>query len=82
MRRSLLSAFFDAVRTQGKTRSIVTDGDGKQYSYADISRALFALSVPIKRLTQNDETIGILLPTGIGSVISLLSVQALSLIHI
>lgn len=76
IRRSLFEAFVDASRTHGKSKSIVTDGDGKTYTYADIMRASFALSAPLKQLTEPDETVGILLPTGAGTVISLLSVHA------
>ena len=76
LRRNLLEAFITASRTHGKTKQILTDGDGKTYSYADILRAAFALSAPIKKHTAADENIGILLPTGAGAIISLLSIHA------
>lgn len=76
IRRNLFQAFTEAARTQGKSKPIVTDGDGKSYSYADILRASFALSSPLKRLTAPKETVGVLLPTGVGAVIALLSLHA------
>ncbi len=76
LRRNLLAAFIAASRTHGKSTAILTDGDGKSYSYADLLRAAFALSAPLKTQTGRDETIGILLPTGAGAIISLLSVHA------
>ena len=76
IRRNLFEAFVDAHRTHGKSKSILTDGDGKTFTYADILRASFALSVPLKHVTEDGEAVGILLPTGAGAVISLLSIHA------
>ena len=76
IRRNLFEAFVDASRTHGKTKSIVTDGDGKTFTYADILRASFALSAPLKQVTEADEAVGILLPTGAATVIALLSIHA------
>ena len=45
-------------------------------TYGDIRRAAFALSTPIRDVTAKRESIGILLPTGAGAVIALLSIQA------
>jgi len=61
IRRSLFEAFSDACREHGKSKIIITDGDDKTYSYADIMRAAFALSVPIKRLSQKNERLGALI---------------------
>lgn len=75
-RRNLFEAYVDACRTHGKSKTIVTDGDEKTFTYADILRASFALSDPLKSATEEGEAIGILLPTGVGSVIALLSIHA------
>lgn len=75
-RRSLLEAFLDACRTYGAKTQILTDGDGRQMSYSELRRAAFALSAPLKDQTEDGENIGILLPTGAGAVIALLSVYA------
>jgi len=74
--RNLFEAFVDASRTYGKTKKIVTDGDGKTFTYADIMRAAFALSAPLKKATPNHKAVGILFPTGAGAIISLLSLHA------
>ena len=76
IRRHLFEAFIDAYRTHGKSKSILTDGDGKTFTYSDLLRASFALSAPIKRGTADEEAVGILLPTGAGAIISLLSIHA------
>jgi len=76
IRRNLFEAFVDAYRTHGKSTSIVTDGDGKAFTYSDILRASFALSSPLKQATEESEAVGILLPTGAGAVIALLSIHA------
>ena len=76
MRRNLFAAFADACKTHGKTKEIVTDGDGRILTYAEIMRAAFALSSPLKKYTKRNEAVGILLPTGAGAVISLFALHA------
>jgi acyl-[acyl-carrier-protein]-phospholipid O-acyltransferase/long-chain-fatty-acid--[acyl-carrier-protein] ligase len=76
LRRNLFEAFSDSARAQGKSKTILTDGDGRTLTYAEILRAAFALSAPLKKLTAANETVGILLPTGAGAVISLFSLHA------
>ena len=76
IRRNLFAAFAEACKTHGKSKAILTDGDGKTFTYADIKRAAFALSSPLKKHTKPNEAVGILLPTGAGAVISLLSLHA------
>lgn len=75
-RRNLFEAYIDACRTHGKSKQIVTDGDGKSFTYGEILRAAFALSAPLKNVTEDDEAVGILLPTGAGAVLALLSIHA------
>lgn len=76
VRRGLFEAFLDACKTHGAKTQILTDGDGRQLTYGELRRAAFALSSPLKAMTVRDENIGILLPTGAGSVIALLAIQA------
>ncbi len=78
IRRNLLQAFLAARKTHGPDMKILTDGDGRQLSYAELARAAFALSSPLKKITDADENVGILLPTGAGAVIALLTVHAAS----
>ena len=76
IRRNLFAAFEDACQTNGKAKKIVTDGDGKAFTYAEIMRAAFALSAPLKTHSKRNEAVGILLPTGAGAVISLFALHA------
>ncbi len=75
-RRSLFEAFLDACRTNGASTKILTDGDGRELSYGDLRKAALALSAPLKKKTEDNENVGILLPTGAGAVIALLSIHA------
>jgi len=74
--RDLFFAFLDASKAHGKDKTVIIDGDGRKFCYADLRRASFALSAPIKKHTRGDENIGILLPTGAGAIISFLSIHA------
>ena len=76
IRRNLFAAFADACQTNGKAKKIVTEGDGKAFTYAEIMRAAFALSAPLKTHSKPNEAVGILLPTGAGAVISLFALHA------
>lgn len=75
-RRHLFGAFLDACRSQGAATPILTDGDERVLTYGDLRRAAFALSSPIKAAASKHENIGILLPTGAGAVIAMLSIHA------
>ena len=75
-RRHLFGAFLEACRNQGAKTLILTDGDERVLSYGDLRRAAFALSSPLMSLTAKRETVGILLPTGAGAVIAMLSIHA------
>lgn len=75
-RRHIFGAFLEACRTQGVKKSIVTDGDERVLSYGDLRRAAFALSSPLAAVTRKSENVGILLPTGAGAVIAMLSTHA------
>ena len=76
MQRDIFSAFLEAAKNHGGETQIIIDGDGRKLSYSELSRAAFALSAPIKKITRGDENVGILLPTGAGAVIAFLSIHA------
>ena len=76
IQRTLMAAFLDACRTHGKDQVILTDGDGRKLTYGELRRAAFALSGPLKKATKGDESVGVLLPTGAGSVIAVLALHA------
>ena len=74
--RGLFDAFLDAARLNGPNTEIVVDGDGRKLSYSDLRRASFALGLPLRRLSKDNDNIGILLPTGAGAAISFLAIHA------
>ena len=76
LQRDIFSAFLEATKTHGGETQIIIDGDGRKLSYSELSRAAFALSAPIKKITRGDKNVGILLPTGAGAVIAFLSIHA------
>jgi len=69
-RRTLFGALMQAARTYGGERAILIDGDGRALTYTEICRAALALGHALKKGTRRGESIGVLLPTGAGSVIS------------
>ena len=75
-RRSLVEAFLEACKAHGAKTEIVTDGDGRQFSYGTLRQAMFALSFPLQGMCARGEAVGIFLPTGAGAVIAFLSIQA------
>ncbi|MEM9495805.1 MAG: AMP-binding protein [Pseudomonadota bacterium] len=72
-RRGLFSAFLQRARKEGARTVAATDGDGKDFTFGDLSRAAFALGGALARKTAKDERVGILLPTGAGAVIALMA---------
>jgi len=76
IRRNVFTAFLQSCKTYGANTQIVTDGDGRKFTYGELRRAAFALSGPLKKITSPSENVGILLPTGAGAVIAFLSVHA------
>ncbi len=70
-KRPIFQAYLQSARKNGANTVVVTDGDGKNFSFKDISRASFALGGAIARITTKSEHVGILLPSGAGAVISL-----------
>ena len=75
-RRSLFSALAEARQRFGRNRAIVTDGDERTLSYEEIVRAALALGHALKAGTKRGDVVGVLLPTGIGSVIAVLALSA------
>lgn len=70
-RRAIFKAYLESARKNGAKTVAVTDGDGKDFTFQDITRASFALGGAIGRMTEKNERVGILLPTGAGAIISL-----------
>ncbi len=75
-RRTLISALLDARRTFGGTRTILTDGDERTFAYDALVRGAYALGHALVRRSAKQEAIGVLLPTGVGSVLSVFAISA------
>jgi acyl-[acyl-carrier-protein]-phospholipid O-acyltransferase / long-chain-fatty-acid--[acyl-carrier-protein] ligase len=75
-RRTLFSALADARAQFGRTRTILIDGDERALTYEQILRATLALGHALKAGTKRGDAVGVLLPTGIGSVIAVLALSA------
>jgi acyl-[acyl-carrier-protein]-phospholipid O-acyltransferase/long-chain-fatty-acid--[acyl-carrier-protein] ligase len=75
-RRTLFGALVDALRAFGADRGILVDGDGRVLTYAELRLAALALGHALKKGTRKGEAVGVLLPTGIGSVIAIFALSA------
>jgi acyl-[acyl-carrier-protein]-phospholipid O-acyltransferase/long-chain-fatty-acid--[acyl-carrier-protein] ligase len=74
-RGTLFSALLDARKVHGGNTLVLEDTERKPVSYNHlIARALFA-GEKLERLTEAGETVGVLLPTAIGTVATLLGLQ-------
>lgn len=69
-RRDVFSALAAAAKTFGPNRAAVVDGDGTEFTYKTILQGAFALGAALKKHTDKGENVGVLLPTGIGAVLS------------
>jgi acyl-[acyl-carrier-protein]-phospholipid O-acyltransferase/long-chain-fatty-acid--[acyl-carrier-protein] ligase len=75
-RRTLMNALLDARREFGGDRIILTDGDERTYTYSTLIRGAYALGHALTKGTRRGDTIGVLLPTGIGSLLAILAISA------
>jgi acyl-[acyl-carrier-protein]-phospholipid O-acyltransferase/long-chain-fatty-acid--[acyl-carrier-protein] ligase len=73
---TLFSALLTARRSFGGRRPILTDGDERTLTYDQIVKASLALGHALTRGTEPAEAIGVLLPTGIGSVLTVFGLSA------
>jgi len=74
--RTLFAALIEARGTFGPDRPILVDGDERKLTYQDLTRGALALGHALKKKTRKDEAVGVLLPTGIGSVVSVFALSA------
>ncbi|MBI1250112.1 MAG: AMP-binding protein [Alphaproteobacteria bacterium] len=76
-RISLFDALLRAKRRRGGKTVIVEDHDRKPLSYDEVIRAAFALGGRLKRITAPREAVGVLLPTGVGAVVTFFALHAI-----
>lgn len=70
-RRAIFQAYLQNARKEKSNKVAVTDGDGRKLTLKEITQGSFALGGALGRLTDKDERVGILLPTGAGAIIAL-----------
>jgi len=75
-RRAIFQAYLARARKSGAATVAVTDGDGKDFTFKEMTRAAFALGGALARMTVKKEHVGILLPTGAGAIISFFALQS------
>ena len=75
-RRTLFGALIEAGRRFGAERAILIDGDERALTYKELARAALALGHALRKGTGAGEAVGVLLPTGIGSVIAVFALSA------
>ncbi len=69
-RRTIFDAYLASARKHGANAVVLTDGDGKKFTFKDLTRAAFALGGALARMTKRKERVGVLLPTGAGAMIA------------
>ena len=70
-KRSIFQAYLESARKNGAGAVALTDGDGKDFPFRDVTRGAFALGGALARRTARGEHVGVMLPTGAGAMISL-----------
>lgn len=74
--KALFDALIDARDKYGAKKPILEDQDRNPLSYTDLIRASFALGRKIAAMTKPGEHVGILLPSGAGSVVTFFALHA------
>lgn len=74
--KSLFRALVEARGQFGGKHVAIVDGDERQLTYDEIIRATLALGNALRKGTRAGEAVGVMLPTGAGSIIAFLAVSA------
>jgi acyl-[acyl-carrier-protein]-phospholipid O-acyltransferase/long-chain-fatty-acid--[acyl-carrier-protein] ligase len=74
--KPLFDALMEARRTFGGKHIAIVDGDERRFSYDEITRAALALGSALRKGTRPNEAVGVMLPTGAGSVIAFFAISA------
>lgn len=75
--KNLFSALLRAKSQYGAKTDAIIDADDKTYTYADLIRASFAIGSVLTRHSKKGEKIGIMLPTGVGSLIAFFAILSM-----
>lgn len=74
--KALFDALIDARDKYGAKKPILEDQDRNPLTYTDLIRASFALGRKIAAITEPGEHVGVLLPSGAGSVVTFFALHA------
>lgn len=74
---SLFSALIRAKRQYGGNKEAILDADNRVLTYTEIVRASLALGSAIKGQTKSKERVGILLPTGAGTLLAFFALHSI-----
>jgi len=74
--RSLMSALLQARKRYGGKTVALWDADERQLTYDEIVRAAFALGSALRKYAKRKESVGIMLPTGAGAVLTFFAIHA------
>ena len=72
----IFHALLRARAIHGGGTAALVDGDGRVLSYDQIIRASFALGNALKRGTRAQESVGVMLPTGVGAALAIFALTA------
>jgi acyl-[acyl-carrier-protein]-phospholipid O-acyltransferase/long-chain-fatty-acid--[acyl-carrier-protein] ligase len=75
-RSTLFDAMLDAAARHGRRKPILEDQERRPLSYTDLIRASFALGRKIAQITQAGETVGVMLPSSAGAVVTIFALTA------
>lgn len=74
--KAIFDALIDARDKYGAKKQILEDQDRNPLTYTDLIRASFALGRKIAAMTRPGENVGVLLPSGAGSVVTFFALHA------
>jgi acyl-[acyl-carrier-protein]-phospholipid O-acyltransferase/long-chain-fatty-acid--[acyl-carrier-protein] ligase len=74
--RPLFLALIDARGTFGGKRAAIVDGDERVLSYDELIRAALALGSALRKGTKTGEAVGVMLPSGAGSMVAFFALSA------
>ncbi len=75
-KRSIFQAYLESARKNGGNTVALVDGDGKNFTFKEITRAAFALGGALARKTASKENVGVLMPTSAGAMIAFFALLA------
>jgi len=76
IRKSIFEGLLQSRGRYGGKKIAAIDADGRELSYNELIQAAFALGHALKAGTEKGEAVAILLPTGVGAIVSIFAVSA------